>query len=235
MRKESLNERVVRIKKNKDEINKLIEEYKPFIASTVEKHIGRFVEYGFDDELGIALIAFNESIQKYEMDKGNFLSFAKIVIKNRLTDYYRKEQRKRGKEVYLENTGPDGEESTRDVHISESIKRYEQEAISRARREEILDIKKELMSWGLTFADVAESSPKQGKTRKTYITAIKYVLETPEVLKTFKIKKYLPIAKISKGTKIHRKKLERGRNYIVAALIILSGDYQHIKEYVKWR
>ena len=73
---QNLNERVIHIKDNIEEVNRLIEEYKPFIASTVESHLGRYVEYGRDDELSIALIAFHEAIEK--VSKENFLSFAKF-------------------------------------------------------------------------------------------------------------------------------------------------------------
>ena len=96
MENESLNERVINIKGNMEEINCLIREYKPFIASVVENHIGRYVQYGADDELSVALIAFHEAIEKYDIKKGNFLSFARMTIKYRLTDYYRKEQRVSG-------------------------------------------------------------------------------------------------------------------------------------------
>jgi DNA-directed RNA polymerase specialized sigma subunit len=63
----SLNERVIGIKDCREEIDKLIKEYKPFIASIVESHLGHYAEYGVDDELSIALIAFNEAIKKYDM------------------------------------------------------------------------------------------------------------------------------------------------------------------------
>lgn len=72
----SINERVEDIKGNDEEINKLVEEYKPFIASCTEKFTGKYVTYGDCDELSIALIAFVESIEFFDSSKGNFLSFA---------------------------------------------------------------------------------------------------------------------------------------------------------------
>ncbi|TYP58773.1 RNA polymerase sigma factor SigI [Thermosediminibacter litoriperuensis] len=231
----SINERVMMIKSNKDEISHLIEEYRPFIASVVEKYLGRRVEYGIDDELSIAMIAFNEAVQRYDIEKGNFLTFAKNVIRSRLVDYYRRERKNRETVVYIAQNQEYDEEYELDISIDESIKKHREEEISEQRRLEILEIKKELEKWGLTFSDVARSSPRQEGTRRIYLQVIDFIMASPEILDTIKRKKYLPIDKIEKATKIPRKKIERGRNYIIAAVIILSGDYRYIKEYIKWR
>lgn len=230
----NLNQRVINIKGNTNEINSLIEEYKPFIASVVEKHIGRFVEYGRDDELSIALMAFNEAVEKYDISRGNFLPFARITIKHRLVDFYRQEQRNPTM-VYLESPDDEEDEEYRDPAADKSIEDYGEEQVSELRRLEIMEIKKELSRWGITFADVAKSSPKHESTRKAYLKAADFAVSTPEVLNTMKTKKYLPVDKIVGATKIPRKTVERGRNYIIAAVLILSGDYQYIREYVKWR
>ncbi len=89
----SLEERVEKAKKNKEELNKLIEIYKPFIASTMQKKTGRFLQYGYDDELTIGMMAFKEAIDSYDKNKGKFLNFAKMVINLRCIDYYRKNEK----------------------------------------------------------------------------------------------------------------------------------------------
>ncbi len=232
---QNLNERVIHIKDNIEEVNRLIEEYKPFIASTVESHLGRYVEYGIDDELSIALIAFHEAIEKYDIKKGNFLSFARITVKHRLIDYYRKEQRKNGPIVYVEPAKQHDDEELADLYVSESVKEYTEAQISELRRLELQEIKKELALWGISFSDVAKSSPKQEGTRNTYLKTIQFIMNNPEIADTIKERKYLPIKKITAALKIPRKRIERGRNYIVAAVLILSGDYQFINEYIQWR
>ena len=80
---ETINERVERIRLLNDEKSEFIQEYKPFIASAVEKCVGRYVTYGQDDELSIGLIAFEEAINHYDENKGSFLSFAQNVIKKK--------------------------------------------------------------------------------------------------------------------------------------------------------
>lgn len=47
------------------------------------------------------------------------------------------------------------------------------------------------------------------------------------------MKKYIPIAEIEKALKISRKKIERLRKYIIAIIIIITGDYYYIKEYIR--
>jgi len=232
---QSLNERVINIKQNTEEVNRLIEEYKPFIASTVEKHLQRYVEYGIDDELSIALIAFHEAIEKYDIQKGSFLSFAKITIKHRLIDYYRNEQKFKGQVVYVGQDKQNDDEEIVNLYVDESVKEYTEAQRSELRRLELEEIKKELAQWGISFADVAKSSPKQEGTRRTYLAAIDFIINNPDIVDIIKKKKYLPVEKIVTGLKIPRKRIERGRNYIIAAVLILSGDYQFINEYIKWR
>ena len=231
---QNINERVISIKEDIEEINSLIEEYKPFIASVVEKHVNRYVEYGIDDELSIGLMAFHEAIEKYDIDKGNFLAFAKMTIKHRLIDHYRKEQKGQGQVISLEQEKQDDEEYV-NLYVDEAVKEYTEAQKSQLRRIELEEIKKELALWGISFADVAKSSPKQEGTRRTYLAAIDYIMKTPELIDIIKNKKYLPVEKIAAGLKIPRKRIELGRNYIIAAVLILSGDYQYINEYIKWR
>ena len=76
MRSVFINEKVEKIRESEDEINRFVEEYKPFIASCTEKVTGRYVRYGEDDELSIALLAFVEAVRSYKIDKGNFLPFS---------------------------------------------------------------------------------------------------------------------------------------------------------------
>ena len=39
---------------------------------------------------------------------------------------------------------------------------------------------------------------------------------------------------IEEGIKLPRKTIERSRNYVVAAMIILTGDYYCIREFIDW-
>ena len=48
---------------------------------------------GQDDELSIAMMAFHEAIGGYSRTRGSFLKYAAMLIRSRLVDYSRREQR----------------------------------------------------------------------------------------------------------------------------------------------
>ena len=70
--------------------NDFIEQSMPFIIKTTSSFLGRYVCTDNDEEFSIALIAFNEAIEKYNEDRGNFWAFAKLVIESRLKNNLRK-------------------------------------------------------------------------------------------------------------------------------------------------
>ena len=67
----------------------LVRQYLPFIKSETAKFIHRPPTEGVDDELSIAMFAFHEAVLRYSREKGAFLSFAALNIRNRLIDYIR--------------------------------------------------------------------------------------------------------------------------------------------------
>jgi RNA polymerase sigma factor len=152
--------RVISIKDDPDQLNSFIEEYKPFIASCVQKTTGRYVEYGRDDELSIGLMAFHEAINGYDRNKGNFLAFSSQVIRRRLVDYYRK-QKKYSNETSIEGSLNTEEHEEYDLSMREAIDEYDRLELERARRIELEELKKELAYWEISFSDVAQASPKQ--------------------------------------------------------------------------
>jgi len=230
----SINDRVERIKDNEEEINRLVEEYKPFIASCVEKATGRYMRYGEDDELSIGLMAFVEAIKSHDSKKGNFLSFAQNVIRRRLIDYYRKEK-KHSNMLSLNGYYDEGEDGERDLGIGEALENYTINEINEYRRLELEELKKELLRWDITFSQLADASPKHGRTRKSYAERIRYLQSQPDLVKQIMSKKYLPVAEIERALGLPRKKIERARKYIIAVLIIITGDYQYIRDFVDWR
>jgi RNA polymerase sigma factor len=230
----TINERVENIKGNEGEINLFIEEYKPFIAACVEKATGRYVRYGEDDELSIAMMAFVEAIKVYDSKRGSFLSFAQSVIQRRLIDYFRKEKR-HSNIVSLNEYFNDDDEAEVDLSVNEALDKYSEEEKSEYRRMELQQFKNDLLLWDISLFEVAEASPKHEKTRKIYKLLVQYIASRPAMINQIKTKKYLPTAEIEKGTGISRKKIDRARKYIIAVILIITGDYEYIKDYVDWR
>jgi RNA polymerase sigma factor len=224
-----VNMRVKRIKGKEEDINRFIEEYKPFIASCTQKVTGRYVSYGEDDELSISLMAFAEAINSFDAGKGRFLPFAENVIRRRLIDYLRKENRYRGV-IPIDSRWCDAEET--EIETRKSMEKFSMDEAARYRKMEIEELKNELLKWGISFFELADVSPKHKKTRELYRNVINYILERPELVSFMKSKKYLPVSEIEKNTGIPRKKIDRARKYIIAVVVIMTGDYKYIQYFI---
>lgn len=224
-----INKRVLEVRGNSEELNKFMEEFKPFIISTAEKTLNRYVDCKNDEEWSIALLAFNEAIGNYEINKGSFLSFSKMVIKARLIDYYRKESKH--KNIIYVNKISDEEEEI-DLSEKQAIDEYHKESNNEYRKIEIQQLTEELKKWDITFKDLVKASPKRTATRKIYNIIIKFILNDEKALNYVLNKKTIPISEIEKNTLVPRKKIERSRKYIISVLLIILGDYEYLKEYV---
>ena len=204
----------------------------PFIIKVTYERTGHPVELGIDDEVSIAMLGFEEAIDKFNIDKGKFLTFAKSVISNRITDYFRKENR--GPEVIqVDFTRREMEVERMDE--KQAIDDYEKSAESEMRQEEILRFKDELKEWDLNFKDLVKHSPSQKRTRQRYQLVAEIIVDNQEIYEAFVKTKRLPIKKIQEKQLIPRKKIEPGRIYIIGLVIILKGDYTMIRQYIPGR
>lgn len=228
----AINERVAELKNNEAGIDGFVEEYKPFIAACAEKTAGRYMRYGEDDELSIAMMGFTEAIRTFDNAKGNFLSFAQNVIKRRLIDYYRKERRHSG--VLSLNGYTDGQDGEFDLSENESMEQYSAERINELRKFELEELKAELAAWDISFAELVKVSPKHEKTRRICREITGFILARSDILRQIMEKRYLPVAEIEKEMKVPRKIVERSRKYIIAVILIAIGDYQYIRDYIKF-
>ncbi|NMB98255.1 MAG: RNA polymerase sigma-I factor [Clostridiaceae bacterium] len=231
MESSSINDRVQNIKDNNEDINIFIEEYKPFIASCAVKACGKYLKYGEDDELSIALIAFTESIDAYDASKGNFLTFAQGVIRRRIIDYYRKEK----KHIDIVSLNDIHSENDDDFDLSDrkALEKQQLADLNASRRLEIEEFKRELEKWDINLHDLVKESPKHKSTRDICSKVIKYIISKPETVEFIMQKKYIPLSDLEKSLKLSRKKIERFRKYIIAMIIIATEEYQFLKEYIK--
>jgi RNA polymerase sigma factor len=213
------------------ERNKLIYQYKPFIAKTVSNVCKRFINEG-DDEFSIGLIAFNEAIEKYAPNKGgSFISFAELLIKRRVIDYIRKETKIKAFlfEEEEEEKGKSQPYLDTKLSMDEFYKQVEQEQ----RKEEIIHYQKVLQEFGLTLQELVEQSPKHADARLNAIKVAKLLVENRELCAKLFEKKKLPIKQLQDMVNVSRKTIERNRKYIIAIAIVLAGDYVYLKDYIK--
>ncbi|AFM41761.1 RNA polymerase sigma-I factor [Desulfosporosinus acidiphilus SJ4] len=199
-----------------------------FICHVASQVCFRFLEWGRDEELSEALIAFNEAIDLFKADKGvPFLAFARILIKRRLIDYHRKQR------VPLSNS-LDQEDYGRDVEIHLSLDEFKENEQSRERAEEIQQFNKALATVKLTFQDLVAVSPKHRDSRETLLRAARELAFDKELWSNVERTGKIPMQALALKTQIHPKVLERGRKYILAVALLIANqhDYIYLREYV---
>lgn len=220
-KKISLEERVIKSKNNNDELNTLISDFRPFIASVVQKKVGKYLEYGTDDELSVGLSAFMEAVNSFDIKRGSFLSFSRLVINARIIDFLRKKSKI--KTISIDEDYPEDNELPT-VLDKKSMEKYTLENEEDKIKLEIIEYASLLKNWNISFTELVRYSPRKDILRQEYKKAARAIVDNADILDELMRTKRLPIREIEKILKIHRKKLERGRIYIIAiVLAILNG------------
>lgn len=201
--------------------NELISEYQNFILSSASKVLKRSVSTS-DDEFMIAMMAFNEAIDSYDRSKGKFLSFASIIIRNRIIDILRHSAR----DISVPFSSLTGDN---DDNI---IMEFEAPQISSTDiKLEIEALTEELNNFDISFFELTEVTPKSRKTKRLCYDVIRYITENQKLIDMVLKKHILPLKEVTDNLNSNRKTLERHRKYIITAVIVLTQDYPGIAEY----
>jgi len=206
----------------------LIRRFTPFIMAVVSRATGQFIRMGEDDEASIGLMAFNEAIDCYRPDGGsNFLTLAETVIRRRLIDYFRRERRHRG--VLSLQALENDTAATADPLGGEEINLVHEQA---DRHQEIERFQEELARFGITFQDLVKTSPRHQDARDRALAAARVVAANPLFCRYLREHRALPLKALEKSVETSRKTLERHRKYIIAAAIMLTGNYEYLADYI---
>ncbi len=217
--RETLEERVIKVRDNNDLLNRFIREFKPFIASVAQKRVGRYLEYGVDDELSVGLLAFREAINSFKEGRAKFLSFARMVISMRLIDHFRK------MENNFEFIGNEEEEVIRD---KQSVELYRLENYEEDLKAEVIEYSSLLSKWGIDLRELAHISPKKEDLKEDYQKIARIIAGDEVLLRGLIETKRLPVKEIEKEIPLHRKKVERGRIYIIAMVLAIVSGFSYI-------
>ncbi len=214
-------------------MNNFIDQNEFFIlkfASSVARH---YISKN-DDEWSVALLAFSEAIKNYMLDKGNFFKFAQMVMRRRLIDYMRNKS-KYNSEILVspaifDSTSEGDDELPMKIAVTKKLSYTTDNPI----KLEIETVNEVFLSYGFSFYDLANCSPKAKKTKEACIKAAVFLLKNPILVKDLKVTKLFPLKIVENMTKIPRKILERHRKYIIAEVEIISGEYPHLAEYMQF-
>lgn len=228
------DELAVSAKQNPVILENFIKQNEVYIIKCTSKVCHRYITKS-DDEWSIALVAFSQAIENYNLDKGSFLGFAELVIKRRLLDYI-KSQTKYKSEVSIDPTLFDAppEEETEELKIRMAVADQVSKQDSGDMKLEIEAANQIFSKYGFTFFELSECSPHATKTKRSCAEAINYMLSSEIFIEELRNSKQLPLKSIEKNTKVPRKILERHRKYIIAAIEILSGGFPHLSEYLRY-
>lgn len=200
----------------------------PFIRSRVSRILGtRRVDD--TDELSIAILAFNESIDQYKAyEPGSFLRFASTVINRRIIDHQRRMKRQSRAIPFSNIQFEDGqpfEESRFAASSSDFVGDLEIE-------EEIVLFEKRLAGFGLKVEDLHKNTPKHTDSRILCVAAARRIVEEPALVTGLYASHRLPIAELALKTGLHRKTIEKNRRFIILLVLLLDSELGVIKSYI---
>jgi RNA polymerase sigma factor len=213
---------------NKSLKEQLIRNYKPFVKKIILEVTGMEFCDNIEskDEFSIALIAFNEAVDRFEMDRNvNFLTYAAIVIKNRLLNYIKSNNR--NKNIYPMSYFED-ESILNSGFSNENICLFEEEMISI----EIDCFKEKIRKFKITIEDLVDSSPKHVDSRKLCIEIAKKVADDRELFYIIDQKNIFPKSRITKLSGVNKKTIERNRKFLIAAILILGNGFNLMRSFV---
>jgi RNA polymerase sigma factor len=217
-------------------LHDLLYSYAPYMKKTASFVCKRYI-HEQDDEYSIALSAFHEAIQYYDVSKNaSFLTFAHLLIRRKLIDHIRKEARRKDAPLGLGLDSQDEETDAFDtLESSHSFEQFTAEQQAAERRVQILAYEQLLKPYGLSFQELVKVSPSHEDTRQTAFQIAQIIAESDEFYETFAQKKQLPIKELEELVLVSRKTIERQRKYIVAIVILLKSDLYYLKDYLKGR
>lgn len=207
--------------------DQLIEKYRPFIVKQVSMALGRYLSSDHEDAFIIGMEAFNESIDKYDTDKGSFVNFASLVIKSRILDHLRREQRYMAHEIL--------EEPSHQVFTQSVSPSPEDESAFDTAKEEIERFKIELGTYGITVSSLVQSAPRHTRTRSEMIHLSHLIAKDDMMMTTIKTKRHLPMQEVTLKYGTTKKVLKTHRDFILACTIIISERLTTMMSYLQTR
>jgi RNA polymerase sigma factor len=205
-----------------------LSKYTPFMLKITSKVLGKYIDIKNSDEYSIALSAFNEAIDCYDMTKNyNFLLFSEHVIKKRLIDYMRKN--KRNKEFPFSYFDDEGEMLEKYIVPEQNISFEDIEL-----REELIEYKECLADYGITLVELISNAPKHSDSRRLCIRIAKILADDEELFRLLQKYRNIPRNELKKKAGVHSRTIGLHRKYIIALCLIFRSNLELSKSYLSF-
>ncbi len=207
--------------------DELLRRHRTFIHEVVCLLSRRRLDWA-DDELSVGLMAFNEAIDRFEEDRGaSFLPFARTLIRSRLVDHWRREvghRRAASLDGYDAGHHP-AEVQEADRKFAEGIEAWE-------RRAEIELLEKRLGEYGIDLLTLEKASPSHRRKRKVLRDTAVQLARDRDLRERLRRTKRLPITELVARTGLSRKVLEGSRRYLIALVVMMTGEsFHHLRSF----
>jgi RNA polymerase sigma factor len=208
--------------------NQVITECLPYIKGVLH-HMLQHTWIEQSDEYSVALIAFNESIDRYRWEtRVPFLRFAGLVINRRVIDWLR--QQRQHRTVQLDGFLDDQEDAALDRLASSPAELIWQ---NMEIEEEITVLIRRMQAYDLTFSRLTQVFPSHRDSRLNCLHAARILLADPFLRQRFEAEHRLPAAELSRRGDIPLKTIERNRLSIIFLALLESSGLDMIKAYLK--
>ena len=204
-------------------INELIDQHMPFIIKSISDVTGRYVSCENDEELSVGMLGFNEAIERYDNEKGHFLSFAKLVISSRIKNYLKGENKNQHSSL--------DELVDKGLEIKDEYVEHEED--NSLLIDDINRLKMEISSFGFSLEDLVNEAPKQQATRMNAIHLSEQISKEEEFLSFMYLKKRLPIKKIVLRFQVTEKVIKRSKKFIISVVIIIDKNLSSLKNWIR--
>ena len=200
----------------------------PFIKRIVRRATHSFfVEH--EDEFSIALTAYNQAIDHYHVGSDvPFEPFARLLIKNRLLDWFRKQSRTNREIALSDDISEDGiplEDRLADPQSVDVQQKIECE-------EAMIQLQVKLQQFGLSLPTLVARFPRHQDSRLLCIRIARQLSEDASLYGQLIQTHRLPGAELSRRCAVPLKTIEKNRASIIFLTQLMCSELQTIKSYL---
>ena len=193
----------VRARTDEPFLERFIEAHEAFVLRCASRHAG-FAVTRSDDEYSVALLAFYEAIKGYDPASGPFGAYASLVIGRRLADHYRSQHR-------FDAETPLAPQTFDGTVDRESADAAMQQAVAE---------------------QMSEAKPVSAQD-ESCAAAVGTLLHSPVLFASMQSAHSLPIKALAQQCGVSARTITRHRDYIVAAALLIDGDYPILCTYLQ--